>query len=321
MISADEDHLATSGSPRPLLVAIGDSDVHRAGLAYAIDVARRERRGLRLVHVSPSLTGGGPETMLLSFQAAELVGQDLVHAAEEWVQDETGGAVPVEALVRRGLVADVLVELAQEAEKVVLQHRRHSRLRRVFTGSVAAAVAGRSPVPVVSVPEGWSAEARPQPRITAGIVGDESDETLLDHSFATASAVHGTLTVLHAWALPTAYDDALVDRSALREWRSLSSDQVLERLTPWRSAYPDVEVRVQVDNQRAADALVKASGNSDLLLVGRSGGKHRIPHLGSLSRALIREAACPVEIVPTHTDAGHRVAGSESTREKRSTTA
>jgi nucleotide-binding universal stress UspA family protein len=302
-MSGADGHMVTSERPRPLLVAVGDPDVHTAALAYATDVARRERRGLCLVHVIPPFADAGPEVMLLSFEDAQLVSDDLVHRAEKWVADETEGTVPVEAYSVRGLVVDVLVELAQDADKVVLQHRQQSRLRRVFTGSVAAGVAGRCTVPVVSVPETWSSGPWHQPRIAAGILGDDSDDTLLDHAFATAAEVRGTLTVLHAWTLPSPYDDARVGRDALREWGRLTSEQVGDRLKPWRSLYPDLDVRVRVDIERPADALVEQSRNSDLLLVGRSGGRHRVPHLGSLSRALIRESVCPVEIVPVRTGA------------------
>ena len=38
-------------APKPILVAIGDSDSHESALSYAANEAVREGRGLRLVHV------------------------------------------------------------------------------------------------------------------------------------------------------------------------------------------------------------------------------------------------------------------------------
>jgi hypothetical protein len=70
-----------------------------------------------------------------------------------------------------------------------------------------------------------------------------------------------------------------------------------ERLAAWQAAYQDVDVRIDVRHMRPADALVAASRHSDLLLLGR-GERHGYGQPSSLTRALIRESLCPLEVVP-----------------------
>lgn len=286
-------------APKPILVGIGDPNSHESALAYAAAEAARERRGLRLVHVmQPVHSSVGPDTMLISFKAAHLVGEQLVHHAAERAVALTHGRVTVEADVRRGPVIATLVELGDASDRVVLQHLAQSRLHRVLTGSVAAGVAGRSSVPVVSVPEAWTPGASGISHVTVGVDGDGSDPEVLGRAFELAAKHHGTLTVLHAWYLPSLYDEAIVDRATLRDWTDRAADRLEASLASGRAQYPDVEARVEIKHMRPADALVEASQHSDLLVLGRSRGRHHLPHLGALTRAVIRESRCPVEVTP-----------------------
>ncbi len=290
----------TTPAPRPLLVAIGDSDAHGASLAYAVGVARHESRALRLVHVvHPPVGGSGPENMLVTFSAAQLVGEGLLHQAAERVRALSNGQLQPELLSRRGPVVATLLELAADCDRVVLQHRQQSRLRRVFTGSVVTGLAARCPVPVVSVPEFWSSWTLADPRIVVGVDDADADPFLLDDAFATAAALRGTLTVLHGWFVPSSYAE-VADRAAVRSWGTRTHDLLVERLEPWRTVYPDVDVHVDVRHERPVDALVDASRHADLLLIGRNASPLRPTHLGSLTRALVRESLCPLEVVPAH---------------------
>jgi nucleotide-binding universal stress UspA family protein len=48
---------------------------------------------------------------------------------------------------------------------------------------------------------------------------------------------------------------------------------------------------------RPADAVVERSRRSDLLVLGRSWASPGSSHLGSVTRAALREASCPVAVV------------------------
>jgi len=280
----------------PIVVAVGDSDSHDAALRFAADEAVRDRRPLRLVHVvHPPREGMFPEQMLISFSAVELAASQLLRGQVEAAVRLTGGVVPVSQALRRGAVVDHLVELSGNADHIVLQHRQQTRLVRVFTGSTAAGVAAHAHVPVVSVPELWSGPSNHD--VTVGLDRVDQAGNLLRHGFAEALARDARLTVLHAWYLPPLYDDALVDRTDLHHWREGVRARIEAALVPLRSRFPEVDVHVELQHMRPADALVERSGRSDLLVLGRSWAERVTSHLGSVTRAVLREARCPVVVV------------------------
>ena len=63
-------------------------------------------------------------------------------------------------------------------------------------------------------------------------------------------------------------------------------------------AFPTVKAYVRVVLRRPAGALVGASGRADRLIVTKPDHGARVHHLGSTARALLRDAECPVEVVP-----------------------
>lgn len=62
--------------------------------------------------------------------------------------------------------------------------------------------------------------------------------------------------------------------------------------------HPAVRARVDVVHGQAAQALVGATQDADLVLLQRSTLGPVRHHVGSTSRAVLREASCPVEVVP-----------------------
>ncbi|GAB3788109.1 universal stress protein [Nocardioides pacificus] len=252
---------------------------------------------MRLVHVvHPSSGFVVPEALALDLEAADQIGREAIAAAAQRVGELSGDSVKIETVVQRGSTVDVLVELSRDSECVVLQHRRQSRARRILTGSVTSGVAARCGVSVVSVPEDWSPRLG-APRVSVGLDEGTPDSHLLDEAFATASRMGATLAVLHAWYMPAMYDDTLVDRTEAAQWSTRAEVSIAERLAPWRERYPEVPVDVVVLHMRPADALADASIGSDVLLLGHR-GPHHIPHLGSIARAVLREARCPLVLVP-----------------------
>ena len=101
--------------------------------------------------------------------------------------------------------------------------------------------------------------------------------------------------MVHAWRLPSAYDDIIGDRVAYEEWDGRARVELEECLAEWRSAYPDVDVEVRAVHDQAAHALVAASYDVDeVVLVRRARGIH----LGATARAVMAHSDCPVRIVP-----------------------
>jgi nucleotide-binding universal stress UspA family protein len=281
---------------RPIIVAVGDSDVHESALRFAAGEALRDDRPLHLAHVIHPPQGViGPDSRLVPAEGADRAGRTLLDAQAIRAREITAGRVPVRTFLERGSVVPRLVELSRGADHVVLQHRELGRRYRVFTGTVGAGLPAAAAVPVVSVPELWAGPTT-APVVSVGLDGMHGNEQLLEHAFTEADIRGASLTLVHAWFLPALYDDAVLDRRALHQWRDEVRRELLEQVARWRPSYPGIEIRVEVPHSRPADALVEASGRSDLLLLGHRSSEGA-GQVGAMTRAVLREATCPTLVV------------------------
>ena len=286
-----------STTVRPVLIGVGEYGVSDAVLAHAIGLARRSGAGLRLVHVLPRRRGtvAQPE-LLIDYDAFKPIADEMLHRVAESARQLGDENLSVEVVTAQGSVAEVLSSLAGEACCVVLQRRRLSHLHRVFTGSVSTAVAGRAAVPVLTVPEFWAPWPTTPPLVTVGVDGGNLHRELLERAFEAAEAQSARLRVLSAWSLPIQRYDGYVDPDIIDQWVS-SVRRVIENLVEAvTEGHPDVDVLIDVEERRPADSLVEATRRSHLLILGRLA--HRFPLLGSLTRAVLREALCPVMLFP-----------------------
>jgi nucleotide-binding universal stress UspA family protein len=72
-------------------------------------------------------------------------------------------------------------------------------------------------------------------------------------------------------------------------------------LQTWREKYPDVEAVASQVGGHPARELLDASGNAQLLVLGRMSSSARLTGLpfGSVTRAVLHYSERPVAIVPT----------------------
>jgi nucleotide-binding universal stress UspA family protein len=186
------------------------------------------------------------------------------------------------------------------AQLLVLQHRALDRLHRLFTGSVVLGVARRSHVPVISVPEGWTARPDETPAVVTAAVQNPSEApALLRVAFVEAKARGASLVVLHAWWLDSGYDVVVVDDTVRADWNARSEQELEPVLKPLRAEFPDVDVTIQVRHAPPLEAVLDAAEVSDLVVLGRR--HHRLPlgsHLGPVARGTIAHSTCPVLVTP-----------------------
>lgn len=265
-------------------------------LRFAIDVARREGARIALVHVIRNPLPSLPGALVDRVESAAVAEAILTEVSQELVE-LAGGDIAFDTLSRRGVPAQVLVELSGTARLVVVQHRTSGALERLVVGSTSHGAAAHSGCPVVSVPSDW----RPEPEASEVVVGVHEGgvpRQVLEVGFAWAAATGSPLRIVHAWRLDAAYDDIISNRVAA-EWREEQKERLLAEVAKVRDAWPEVEVEVEVRHQWPADVLVDDSRNASLVVVGRRGVHGWVPeHLGSLARTVMRAARCPVMVVP-----------------------
>lgn len=283
----------------PVVVGVDGSEQSDRAVHYAVAEARRRGTGTTLVHAVHETAPMAAMLPLYSVEAFAEVGRRLVDDAERLVLDLDPG-MEVGTSVKGGSRVGVLVDAAAHASVVVLGHRSRSLAGRVLTHSTSSGVAARAHCPVVSVPDTW-ATGGDLGRVVVGIDESSASHDALDVAFLEARRRKATLVVLHAWRLPTAYDDISYSRLAVDEWMGEATAEMEKTLAPFREVYPDVQVEIALRHEYAGPALVAATEEADLVVVGRRG--HGAPlgiYLGSLARLLIREGKCPVEVVPQH---------------------
>lgn len=281
----------------PVVVGVDGTDQSRQAVRFAVQEARRHGCGVFLVHVIHETAPMAPMLPLISVETLEQVGDKIVADAKELVQ-EIAPDVAVETLVKPGSRTQVLCEVGKNARMIVLGHRERSMLGRVFTQATTTGVAARAHTPVVSVPADWDPERRHE-RVLVGLDGSAPSKDALGLGFQATADRGASLTVVHAWKLPVGYDEMVASDEMIERWMAEAKEQMEKIVLPWREVYPDVEVDVVLRSQFPAEALAEASEEADLVVIGRRGyGAPLGFYLGSIARALIREAHCPVEVAP-----------------------
>jgi nucleotide-binding universal stress UspA family protein len=281
-----------------IVVGVTGAGSETAALRYAAGSAVRDGSEVVLTHAYHAFLPPPPPSVLMT---AERDWERLAHAIARGAREEldaiTGGSVPSRVEVRAARPARALLELARDARLVVLQHREPGLLGGVFVGSTTNAVAAHATCPTVSVTRGWSPDRAPR-EVVVGIHGDGTPLASLEHAFGEAAALGARLRVVHAWRLDPAYDDIISDRVS-EEWRVEHREHLLRLVEKLQPEFPGVDVDVEVHHQWPAQALVDLSREAGLIVIGRHGRHRWVPgHLGSTARTVLREAHCPVMVVP-----------------------
>jgi nucleotide-binding universal stress UspA family protein len=280
---------ATS-APR-IVVGVGPDEVESA-LAFAADEAVRARCGLHLVH-AVSLVPPGPDQVLLPAIDLEAWGAERLAEVVKLADDLVQGALPVTHEVRHGTPVGALVDVGRTARMVVLEHRHLSRLSRIVNRTVAGGVAAHLRVPVVAVPSGWHEDQR-RGVVVAGIDVPERSQEVLRAALAEAHARGARLRAVHSWSLTGPYEEAMAG-DEVRRWSDRSRAEVRAAIDALGDLSAAMETDVQVVHGRAAEALVAASADAELLVIGRHDPLVPIgSHVGPVARAVLREATCPV---------------------------
>lgn len=296
--------MPTDATPAPIVVGILDPEVETALLEYAGRLAATSGHPLRLVHVvqanvlfgDPILGLPGamqPQSMIIDDAGVGRLAEQVLAEATAVARDVVAGAVEVSSELLRGHAAHALIEESEDAYRVVVQRRGFSRIHRVFTGSISSRIAAHAHCPVTVVPERSSAEA--SAGVVVGVSDDKSDGQILGHAIEEATRLGEPVTVLHGLDL-LAFNGEMVDHATTRDWTARGERYLADLVD--KAEHPQTPLATRVFADAPADALVTASEQARLVVVGRASHLNAFPHLGGVTRALLREAACPVEVLP-----------------------
>jgi nucleotide-binding universal stress UspA family protein len=200
-------------------------------------------------------------------------------------------------LIGVGSAAHAILVAAEHATMVVVGKRGVGAVKRMLVGSTSIAVAGRSPVPVVVVPDRWVHATRATAPIVVGVDPDGRNDAAVGFAFARADAAGVPLIAVSAWQIPAAYAWAPDD---IDHWRDVAEADLVARLESCQRRYPEVEVVKLVQRGQTASVVLDASEIAQMIVLGRHTGPD---HFGGLSfsstaRGVLHYADCPVAVVP-----------------------
>ncbi|MGF0117183.1 universal stress protein [Promicromonospora sp. Marseille-Q5078] len=287
---------------RPIVVGIDGSPEASRALAYAVRQAERDRCSLWLINAIHEIVPVGPMLPLISGDPLVDVGHQLLAEARDVVEDLSDGTVGVRLQAALGPAVEVLAAAGGQARLVVLGHRSASLVARMFTGSTAFGVVARATCPVVSVPHDWTQEADSH-RVVAAVDGSRSSADVLAHGFAVAAQRSARLEIVHCWRLDPFYSYLVDEWSVQEEWGVQAHGIIDGLIDAAARTHPDVAYELHLEYANIAEALVRCSSGADLMVMGRHGhgalGSRMIAAvLGSVTRAVLQHAHCPVEVVP-----------------------
>ncbi|EQD87445.1 universal stress protein [Saccharopolyspora erythraea] len=296
-------------APKTVVAGFDGSAQSRSAVWWAAYEASSRNAPLLIVHAFPVPL---EELTRLRLPSEALEIGPLRSAAERLLDElagECGSMLPsleVHTEVRMGHPAAILGDAAAESGLLVLGPPGLSRTRRVLLGSASAELVRTAPAPVVVVRgEREHQRAAQDPahfeRVVVGVDGSACSVRAIEFAHEFASRHQAGLLALLAWnQLPT---DAIPAASGwAMDWGDITracQRELSESLAGYRERYPEVSVHREVaTSQPAAEALLTAAENADLLIVGTHGrGTFRATLLGSVSHAVVHYAPCPVAVV------------------------
>jgi len=291
-------------SPAPIVAAFSPQSAARESVEFGVAASRVTGAPLVVVAVRH----GGPVVHHVAGQASE--GDDERTLEHLRVGLHRRGHHDVEVRVfedrtaARGL-ARAVDEL--EPELIVLGSTRRGPVGSALVGTTAERVIHASSCPVAVVPNGYE-----RPEAGVKVIGAafsptrEGREALLAAaSLARAAGVRlRVITVLDrehaaeqsAGVMARQHRDTAPTEDEAARHRLDAEGELREAVA---EVAADVEVDLDVLVNDAADGLVAASENVDLLVMGSRGlGPKRAVVLGSVSRKVADRSACPVLILP-----------------------
>jgi nucleotide-binding universal stress UspA family protein len=205
--------------------------------------------------------------------------------------EQTHPSVRTHIFTVHNSAALTLVDRSQDAGLVVLGCRGHSAVTGLL-GSVSVAVTAQARCPVVVV-RGTPAADAP---VVVGVDDSASAQLALGFAVEATVARNVGLRAIRAWAPVTGLreEGPMVTRAVTEQERRPFDELV----AGWQEKHPELHISAEAVVAHPAAALVEASKEAQLLVVGTRGrGAVRGMLLGSVSQHLLRHSACTVAVV------------------------
>ncbi|MFF4585668.1 universal stress protein [Streptomyces sp. NPDC001388] len=289
----------------PVLAGVDGSERSSAAADWAAREAVLRGVPLRLFHAVPSLPGDVVPRQALDrmrHMGARVLERMAAELVDRYPDVELRGEQADDA------PATALLAAARDAGLLVVGTRGTGGFDGLAVGSVALRMAAAAPCPVVLVPrrpsafgEGTRADAGAA-QVVVGFDARRPVGEAADFAFSAAEERGARLRVVQAWAFPA---EAVSPRTLVvtegdrARWEDEEVLRLSDALRVWQAKYPRVTARTDVMLLQPAEALVNASLEAALLVVGRRTDPQAAEgRLGPVTHAVLHHARCPVAVVP-----------------------
>ena len=285
--------------PRPVTAGIDGSAASLAAAAWAAHEAELRHTPLRLIaawHAPDDTASEAPDAAARRHWATRSLdlARDRLKQRHPHldIRARLLGLPPRKALLAAGLTSELLV----------LGSRGLGGMSAFLLGSTGAHTAALAGFPLALVrPVPHPTEVPAGPVLLALDAGSHTHDDVLAAAFAEAAMREVPLRALYAWmpAGTVLRTYPVPPRPYGHSPRAHHAEQRLsEALLPWRQKFPDVQVEEVFLQDVPAGAVVAAARRATLAVLG-----HRVlsaagPRLGAVAPAAVRDATCPVLLVP-----------------------
>jgi nucleotide-binding universal stress UspA family protein len=278
----------TQQRPAGIVVGYDGADDGDVALAWAATSAERTHEPLTVVIVEDLSINDG------SGPWSEGYWDDVEQRARATLRALDSPAPDVRRL--RGRPFDVLLDLASVAGLLVVGSRGHGRVGEVMLGSVSQHLTGHAECPVVVARPAERPDAR---RIVVGTDGSDPAARALDLACRRAETTGETVAAVSGFRVSHLPVDRHGNLPESVSAHLLQREHDLDSwVAPARDAHPDVRVEADVVPLPAGQALVDASSDATLVVVGTR-GRTALTRLilGSTSHEVLHRAHCSVAVV------------------------
>ena len=283
-----------------IIVGVDDTERSKDAVALAAQLARGSDAELMLVCAYPydDVPGRGAYTGY-----REPLREDALAALER-----AADTLPEARGLERRAVPDIsparaIQEIAtrEQASLIVIASSHRGGVGRVLAGTTAERLLHGAPCPVAVAPAGYAKAAdRTIATIAVGYDGSPESEAALTGAVTLARSLGARLRVIEVLDVMWMGTPALMSGPGYVLQPDDLEQRARRRVAEKVAALPgDIAAQPQVLTGEPEPLLAEESENADLFVVGSRGyGPHRAVLLGSVSGRLVRDAACPVLVVP-----------------------
>lgn len=286
-----------------LVVGIDGSSESEAAMAWAMDEAARRGLEVEVIYSLAVPVVSDAYGMVMTrpdIEELTVFSEQLLEAARTSARN-TAPEVTVSARLASGPPAAVLIEASKHAEVVVVGTRGLGAIGGRLLGSVSVRLAAKAHCPVIVVPPEWRERPVPDGWVLVGVDGSDHADAALHFALLEARSRGIGVRVLSAYHVPwlarPVEPELIAEFEESERW--LADRMITESLDRVKGhAYQDVPVERMTVKGLPGDALVEASNNALLTVVGTRGRRPLSRAiLGSVSRTLLHETQRPVAVV------------------------